>query len=203
MATDLSTRTDAGRTSKEQASAWRRRPYVWLAAGLAVVAIAATSVGATRSNHAGATSVGGRPAPAFDLPRLGIDGERVRLADLAGRPVVINFWASWCVPCRREMPALQAAAEKLGGRVAFVGVNHQDGRTPAAEFERKVGVAYPSGYDPDGVVALDYGLVGLPTTVLVDAAGQIVARRIGEVTEDQLLGLVADAFGVDARRRVR
>ena len=112
--------------------------------------------------------------------------------------MLFNLWATWCVPCRKEMPALQAASERLEGRVVFVGVNHQDGRSPAAEFEREVGVTYPSGYDPDGAVARDFGVVGLPTTVLVDARGRIVARSLGELTENELDELVAEAFGIEA-----
>ena len=175
----------------------RRRVVVAVIAVTAVTAavVVALASGAT-DGPAGRVAVDGA-APQFDLPRVGLDGERVRLADFEGRPLVVNFWASWCVPCRKEMPALQAAAERLDGEVAFVGINHQDGRSPAAEFEHDVGVRYPSGYDPGGAVARDFGVVGLPTTVLVDARGRIVARRLGEVTEDELLALVADAFDVD------
>ena len=93
---------------------------------------------------------------------------------------------------------MQAAAERLEGQVAFVGVNHQDGQGPAAEFEQEVGVTYPSGHDPDGGVARDFGVVGLPTTVLVDARGRIVARSLGALTDNELDELIVEAFGIDA-----
>jgi len=198
MATDLTVDTPAD-IEEPAVRPRRRRRLVIAGAVLGVVAIGAVAgIGASRSSDPGDQVALEGAAPAFDLPRVGAEGESVRLADFAGRPVVVNFWASWCVPCRKEMPALQAAAEQLEGRVAFVGVNHQDGRSPAAEFEREVGVTYPSGYDPDGAVARDFGVVGLPTTVLVDARGRIVARSLGELTENELDELVAEAFGIDA-----
>ncbi|MFP5370202.1 MAG: TlpA family protein disulfide reductase [Actinomycetes bacterium] len=200
MATDLT--ADTPPTVDEPAVRPRRRRQLVIAAGaLAVIGVgAAAGIGASRSTEAEDRVAVEGAAPSFDLERVGAEGDRVRLADFAGRPVVVNFWASWCVPCRKEMPALQAAAERLEGRVAFVGINHQDGRSPAAEFEQEVGVTYPSGYDPDGGVARDFGVVGLPTTVLIDARGRIVARTLGELTENELDELVADAFGIEAGR---
>ena len=193
MATDLSADTPPPETPVRP----RRRHRSALAAALVVIGVAAAAgIGASRSNDPEHRVAVEGAAPAFDLPRVGVDGERVRLADFVGRPLVVNFWASWCVPCRKEMPALQATAERLEGRVGFVGVNHQDGRTAATEFEEEVGVTYPSAYDPNGGVARDFGVVGLPTTVLVDASGRIVARTLGEVTEDELDELIAEAFGI-------
>ena len=199
MATDLTTHTPPA-VDGLAVDPRRRRRLLLIAAGvLAVLVVGAVAgIGASRSTDPEDRVAVEGDAPAFDLPRVGAEGDRVRLADFAGRPVVVNFWASWCVPCRKEMPALQAAAERLEGRVVFVGVNHQDGQSSAAEFEREVGVTYPSGYDPDGAVAREFGVVGLPTTVLVDARGRIVARSLGELTEDELDELVVEAFGIEA-----
>ena len=196
MATDLTTHTPP--SVDEPAVPPRRRRRLLVAGGvIAVLAIGAVAgIGASRSTDPDNGVAVEGAAPAFDLPRVGAEDGRLRLADFAGQPMVVNFWASWCVPCRKEMPALQAAAERLVGRVAFVGVNHQDGQSPAAEFEREVGVTYPSGYDPDGAVARDFGVVGLLTTVLVDASGRIVARSLGELTENELDDLITDAFGI-------
>src|SRR5205807_4097898 len=105
----------------------------------------------------------------------------VSLQALRGKPVVINFWASWCLPCRREMPAFQAAHEALGGKVAFVGIDNKDFQKDALDLVRTTGIRYPSGFDPDGSVASRYGLVGLPTTVFVSADGRLLERRVGEV----------------------
>jgi len=195
MATDL---TASAAEAEPTAPVQRRRRRVAvagvLAAAAVVVAVAAFSGGGPPPLDSVAVE---GAAPDFDLPRIGAPQERVTLADVAGQPLVVNFWASWCVPCRKEMPALQAAAERLAGQVRFVGINHQDGATAAADFEVDVGVTYPSGHDPDGGVARDYGVLGLPTTVLVDASGRIVARTLGEVTEDELADLLVEAFGID------
>jgi cytochrome c biogenesis protein CcmG/thiol:disulfide interchange protein DsbE len=123
-----------------------------------------------------------RAAPAFDLPGLAQPAQPVSLAGSDG-PVVLNICASWCVPCRREMPVLQAAHETYGDEVQFIGVNHQDRRTPALEFLRETGVTYPSGFDPDGSTARAYGAYGLPTTYFITDAGRITASKTGELTE--------------------
>ena len=172
----------------------RRAPVVATVVVAGIIAVVGAVAGRERPESADILRAEGA-APAFDLPGVGGGGDRVSLAQFAGRPLVINFWASWCVPCRDEMPALQAAGERLAGRVAFVGINHQDDPAAAGEFEREVGVRYASGADPTGDVARQYGARGLPTTVLVDARGDIVARQLGEITEDELLELVRRAFG--------
>jgi len=127
-----------------------------------------------------------RPAPAISLPEVRDSTARVELASLRGKPVVVNFWASWCAPCRKELPYFEAAHQRLGDRVAFLGVNHQDGRTPARDLLRQSGITYPSGSDPDGKVAIDYGLRGMPTTVFISSDGQIVASRTGELSRSEL-----------------
>ncbi|MFP5318204.1 MAG: TlpA family protein disulfide reductase [Acidimicrobiia bacterium] len=175
---------------------WLRRPLAAVAVAVLLAVAVGAATAARTARRTDEVAVEGA-APSFDLPRVGAKGERVRLADLRGRPLVVNFWASWCVPCRKEMPALEAVAERLDGRVQFVGINHQDGAEAAAAFEREVGVRYPSGYDPDGRVAPAFGVVGLPTTVLVDARGRIVARHLGALSDDALSELVRKAFGVD------
>lgn len=113
--------------------------------------------------------------------------------------MVINFWASWCVPCRQEMPDLQAAHVLLGEQVEFVGVVHRDLRSAAIDFVRETGVTYPSGFDPAGSVAASYGLIGLPSTFLVAADGVVVAEVRGELTKDKLLELIADRLGISVQ----
>ena len=126
------------------------------------------------------------PAPRFDLENLREGGPRLRLADYRGRPVVVNVWASWCVPCRREMPVFEAAYQRYRDRVAFVGVNHQDSRRLALELVDETGVSYPSAYDPDGTVARSFGLFGMPTTLMVSPGGQLRLRRTGEMSRSEL-----------------
>jgi cytochrome c biogenesis protein CcmG/thiol:disulfide interchange protein DsbE len=125
-------------------------------------------------------------APTFVMASLTSEDAVVDLADRAGSPIVLNFWASWCVPCRREMPAFEAVHRDYAGRVAFIGVNHQDGRAEALDLLAETGVTYPTVYDPQGVIAYDYDLFGMPTTVFIDANGRIVGRHTGELTQADL-----------------
>ena len=92
---------------------------------------------------------------------------RVVLAGLRGTPVLVNFWATWCVPCRKEMPLLAAAHARLDGKVAIVGVDVKDNRDAAARFLADRGADYPSAYDPEASTRRSFAFVGLPVTVLV------------------------------------
>jgi len=96
---------------------------------------------------------------------------KARIAALRGHPVVVNVWASWCGPCRTEMPALQRVALQRGRSVAFLGVNLKDNRGAARRFLRTVPLSYPSYEDPDGQIYNEYALAGAPSTVFYDAAG--------------------------------
>ena len=180
----------------------RRHPRRRWAGAVVVVAIAGLTIGsaivlARRLQPSVQTpALVGRPAPAFLLDNLDSASSPVSLASFAGRPVVINFWASWCVPCRTEMPALEAAHVALADQVAFIGIDHQDDHTSAVEFIDFTGVTYESGFDPEGSVAAAYGLYGLPTTVLVSSDGIVVAEVTGAVTEDRLLALVHQHLGI-------
>lgn len=175
---------------------WRRR--LWFAAALLGVLLAlgvvATWLGVSTGGGTGTqrldTGPRSGPAPAFAAPDLAESTRTIALADFRGTPLVVNFWASWCVPCRREMPRLAAAARRLDGRVAFVGIDYKDQRGDALAFARKMGVPYRSAVDPDGTIGDRYGIYGLPTTVFVDARGRIVGRYLGEMkggTLDRLL----------------
>ena len=177
---------------------WRRRLWftvALLAAPLGVGAIAtALGVGgdgsAALENQELDSGPRSGPAPGFRLPSLADRTSTVALADFRGRPVVLNFWASWCLPCRREMPLLAAAERRLGGAVSFVGINYQDDTEDALALVADTGVTYPSGVDSDGEVGRRYGLYGMPTTVFIATDGRIVGRYMGEMsttTLDRLL----------------
>ncbi len=129
---------------------------------------------------------GGGPAPQFALPGLGDASATLGLTQLRGRPVLVNFWASWCVDCRKEAPLLEVAYRRVGGRVAFVGVDTNDTRGAALSFLHEFGVTYPSVYDPHGTAATAYGLFGLPTTVFVSPGGRILERNVGVLTSGTL-----------------
>ena len=137
-----------------------------------------------------------RTAPAFAVPDLRDETNTITLKEFRGRPVVLNFWASWCVPCRKEMPAFEALHDRLGNRVAFLGMNNQDSRGDALGLLREAKVSYASGYDPAGRVAEAYSLRGMPTTVFISAEGKILATQTGQMSESQLAEAVRDLFGV-------
>ena len=130
----------------------------------------------------GALAKGGMPeAPAFALERLDREGA-LELASLRGQAVVLNFWASWCAPCREETPLLQAGWERWRGKgVVFVGVNVKDFRGDARSFMRRFGVSYPNVYDGKGSTVGRYGVTGFPETYFVPARGRVVYRIAGEV----------------------
>jgi cytochrome c biogenesis protein CcmG, thiol:disulfide interchange protein DsbE len=127
----------------------------------------------------------GRPAPALRLATL--DGRRLDLADLRGRPVVVNFWATWCEPCVREFPLLrQAAADHRAERLTVVGVLTRDRPAGAREFVRRHGGGWPVGIDPDGQTAAVWGATGLPHTYFVRPDGTLASHQLGELTRAAL-----------------
>jgi cytochrome c biogenesis protein CcmG/thiol:disulfide interchange protein DsbE len=126
-----------------------------------------------------------RPAP--PLPRQAIDGPQVGLASLRGHAVLINFFASWCVPCQQEAPALASFASSTAGRGHLIGVDTGDTSVKdARQFVARYGWRFSVLDDSKGTTANDYGLPGLPTTYVVDAGGRIVNKLIGQQTQASL-----------------
>jgi len=133
----------------------------------------------------------GRTAP--DISVTTFDGTSISLADLRGKIVIVNFWASWCPPCQQETPLLTTAAGKLDSDVVLVGIDVWDKRADAEQFAARYEVNYPVAQD-DGSLAVDYGLTGVPETFVIDANGKVVARLPGPVTSlQQLHDMVAAA----------
>jgi cytochrome c biogenesis protein CcmG, thiol:disulfide interchange protein DsbE len=125
----------------------------------------------------GVASVG-KDAPAFDLRTL--DGKRVQLAALRGRPVIVNFWASWCAPCRQEFPLLKDALAKYRkDRLAVVGVVYQDIPDDARAFAKQMKATWPLGVDGDRSTALAYGVRAIPQTFFITPNGVINQRIFG------------------------
>lgn len=126
------------------------------------------------------------PAPLFNLSALSGTG-RVSLAALRGKAVVLNFWASDCEPCKKEMPQLQAASSRYTAKgVDIVGIDVLDFRGPARIFVRKHGVTYAIGFDGVGDTTIDYGVANTPTTFFIDRKGRIVTRVVGPMTDSEL-----------------
>ena len=139
------------------------------------------------------------PAPAFDLPviwdrdetwprplKRALADDRVSLAELRGHPVVINSWASRCIPCKEEAPALAAAARAHAGQVGFLGLDIQDLTSDARGFLRKLDIPYVSVRDSSPHSYTAYGLTGVPETYCVNRRGLVVAHSIGAVSRDEL-----------------
>ncbi len=116
-------------------------------------------------------------APSFILDTL--DGRELHLTQLRGKPVVLNFWASWCAPCRAEMPVLAQAWQRYGRDVHFVGVNVLDDPDQARRFVREFRIPFPSVHDPNGDTLRWFRVVGLPTTVFVSRQGGMAGVHAG------------------------
>ncbi len=131
-----------------------------------------------------------RPAPDFTLTLS--DGRAVKLSDYRGKAVVINFWASWCAPCRAEAPTLEETHKRYADRgVVILGISLWDTEEAAAEFRKVYGQTYPSGVDPNGKIAIEYGVSGIPETYFITPDGMIAAKFVGPLpleTMETLLG---------------
>ena len=138
----------------------------------------------------------GERAPHFDLPLLDKRARKLDLASYRGRAVVVNFWASWCGPCRDEAPLLQSAWERHRSRgVVVIGVDTRDLISDAREFVDKYGVTYPNVYDGPGKLTDSYGLTGFPETFFLDRNGKIVEHVPGPLSdESQIDAAIAKAL---------
>src|SRR5439155_16146417 len=119
--------------------------------------------------------------PPFALPALG-QLDPIALGDSRGQVVVLNFWASWCRPCREEAPTLERLARQYRSRgVRFLGVDSRDTKGDALAFQRRYGITYPSVFDPDGNLEQAYRVVGLPTTFLIGPGRRMRYQLLGKV----------------------
>jgi len=125
-----------------------------------------------------------KPAPDVRLTELA-GGDSLRLASLRGRPAVVNFWATWCIPCIQEHAALTAGA-RMNPDVAFLGVVYEDTAENAKAFLAQHGAAYPTYVDDDGKAAIAFGIYGVPETFFIDAKGVIVEKYVGPLDADTL-----------------
>jgi cytochrome c biogenesis protein CcmG/thiol:disulfide interchange protein DsbE len=133
------------------------------------------------------------PAPTAEFAMF--DGSSATLADYEGQPLVVNFWASWCPSCVAEMAAaFKPVQQSLGDEVAFLGLNIQDDRADALRLIEETGVLFDLGHDPLGDLYLEFGGIGMPFTIFIDADGGIVEQHNGPLNEAQLLDMIEQAF---------
>lgn len=134
----------------------------------------------------------GQPAPPFVLTPVG-GGAPVSLESLRGRPVVVNFWATWCVPCLQEHPALQAAARRYAPEVQFLGLVYEDDESNVTALLARSGSVYPSLLDPGSRAAIAYGVQGVPETYFINREGVIVAKYAAPLSQALIAELLAQA----------
>lgn len=158
---------------------------------LVLVGVLAMFVYALSREPTLASPLVGKPAPAFSLPLYAADST-LSLAELRGTPVVLNFWASWCLSCREEARVLEAGWQAHRPGVAFLGIAVNDQESPAKAFIRQYGKTYLLGPDVDGSVAVDYGLYGVPETFFIGRDGRILARHIGPLSPADLEARIAE-----------
>jgi cytochrome c biogenesis protein CcmG, thiol:disulfide interchange protein DsbE len=163
-------------------------------AGVALLGLAACSSAGSHGLGSHALVRVGQPLPTATL--TGYDGRAVTTKGLAGRPLVLNFWARSCAPCAEEMPTLQHAATTAGPATRFLGVDASEPVSVGQSFARSLGVTYPLARDPGGALTGALGVSSLPTTVFVDAAGVVRDVHVGRLSASDLRhGLAAAHTG--------
>lgn len=189
QSTDTQQRVGGQSTDERHSGGKRRR--IAIAALVVVGVLALTALlaqGLTNrsspTGRSGATRIH-KPAPPINIPLYnggGISPERY-----AGKPLVVNFWASWCGPCRQEAPLFERLWREYGERgVVFLGVNIQDAHADARAYLSEFGITYPNGYDEGGRISVDYGVIGIPVTFFINREGVVERRWVGAVREAKL-----------------
>lgn len=186
---------------------WRR---LLIVTGVVIPLIWLLAYGFTRDPRFIRSPLIGRQAPSFTLTLF--DGKTINLDDLRGKVVFLNFWASWCVPCRAEAKSLEAAWKSYKDRdVIFLGVNIQDKEEDARAFIQEFEITYMNGRDDAGKIAIDYGVWGIPETFFIDRQGRITYKHVGGLgwptitakLDQALLGIVSAEEGKGDYRSIR
>ncbi len=171
----------------------RRRPVLLLAGGLLLGIGMGILVLVSGGNPQPSSPQPGKSPPDFQLKDL--NGETVRLSQFKGKLVLVNFWATWCIPCKAEMPLLAGYATKLKTKMTFLGIDAQEDAAAVSQFIQAYSVSYPILIDTSGQTIKDYQIRGFPTTMIIDAQGILRESHIGELTEKDLVGYL-ESVGV-------
>jgi cytochrome c biogenesis protein CcmG/thiol:disulfide interchange protein DsbE len=179
------------------------RALRWLLVPIVVVPVVLLLLhGFSRDPAAIPSALIGKPMPSFSL--ITLDGRTVTAAELRGRPVVLNFWASWCPSCVDEHAALLDAAQRYGTSVQIVGVLYQDTPDGARSFEARYGEPnWPTLLDPNGSLAIDFGVSGPPESYVIDANGIVRYKQFGPLTQQVIADQVGRVLSTAAAGRGR
>ena len=162
---------------------WKRS---LIGVAIAVPIVVLLGYGLTRDPRFIASPLPGREAPAFSLPMLEAN-DSINLTELRGNVVVVNFWASWCIPCLQEHPVLLDAAERYKSQdVRFIGIAYNDNPEDSKRWLEERGQAFPSLVDAGSRTAIDYGISGVPETFVLNKQGIVAFKKFGPVTAREL-----------------
>ncbi|MEZ4270236.1 MAG: redoxin family protein [Myxococcota bacterium] len=173
----------------------------WIPAVPVLLLVLVLAAGFGVDPHALPSMLDGKPAPPFSL--ISMTGESFDSAVLRGKPVVLNFWATWCEPCKVEHEILQQASRYYGSDVQFVGIIYQDTPEAAAEYLASRSNVFTQLLDPDSKVAINYGVAGVPESFFIDGAGRIHTKQAGAVSPALLRDEVSKLLGASEQGGVR
>ncbi len=139
----------------------------------------------------------GKPAPDFELDAVGEQGRRVKLEQLLEKPLVLNFWSTWCLPCKAEHPVLEWGHQKFGDKITFAGVVYQDTRENVDAMLAQTPAAYLQLFDASGRAAVDFGLAGVPETYFISTDRVIRHKHVGPIDAQRLAQRVAELLAAE------
>lgn len=202
------TDSDQALPAYEAKSRIRKVAFLGIIATALILVIYAVAVSLTTSSSAGTSShspqptgveaggpLVGRKAPAFSLSGLNPSSAPVTLANYIGHPVVLNFFASWCVPCKTELPEFASLSKADAGKVQFIGIDENDTIGPGSAIVKTTGVTYPVGFDGGTKLVSPYHIIGLPTTLFINSKGVVTQDIAGQISLSTLKAGVARLMG--------
>lgn len=187
-------------TTNDQSAGQRPNPrkiiYFGLIATVVILVIYAVAVSLTTSSvSSGSSSIStkytgvqnggplvGKPVPEFSITTVASASQKFSLKSYIGHPLVLNFFASWCIPCKTELPEFASLSKIDAGKVQFVGVDENDTRGPGQALLKSTGVTYPTGFDGSGSLVQPFHLIGLPTTLFINSKGVVVEDIAGQIS---------------------